>query len=811
MQSPENKRTRIFRSVRSARFVRGLLFGLLLAAAPAFVEQAHGQEAPPQYTIRDIRVEGASGASSSAIVSFSGIRIGDTYVPGSEALAKAVRNLYQRRIFSDVRIYAEDIRDSSIVIVIAVSEYPRVGTVTVTGNDELDEEDILEEMTLEAGDIVSPFEMKRSEERIRKKYGEEGYLFSKITITQGGVNADGRADLTVNVDEGAEVSIGEIRIEGNSELDDGEVKGAMKEVKQKSWWQFWRSSKLKRDKLKEDEGHIVDLYRSKGYIDAEIQGDSIYIDPSSGKSTITITLSEGRRVYLRSLAISGNTVYDTALISRLLGMELGEPYDQLTLEENLLGNSERSVRSLYLDNGYLTFNAQKFEQRTDDSVDVVIRMSEGEPAYLRYIDIVGNTKTKDKVIRRELYTVPGDKFSRAAIIRSLRNLANLNYFNPEALVPDVRPSADATQVDITYQVEERPSDTFNASMGLSSQGITGAIGLSFTNFSLTEPLFGGGGQILNLNAEFGSYVQTYSIGLTEPWFLGKPITVGANLFYQRQDLGTYYNEDEYLIERYGVTTTLGSRLKWPDDFFRADMAIRFTRNNIVGDATLSTYYKNGTELSFAPTISRNSVDDPIFPSLGSRFRFSNIIAAGGDAEYSRHELAFDFFSRIAQVTESNKLVLLLNGEFGYLNDYGPRENIPPTVFYTMGGTALSGLNTIQLRGYRDRSIGPVGSDGFPVGTTYMKATAELRFALSVNPIPIYTLAFAEAGNVWGGFGQVDPFNLRRSAGLGIRIMMPPIGLLGFDYGFGFDPDSFSSSPTSSGSASGWQFHFQFGR
>lgn len=809
MQSPEsNSRTSV-----GTRFGILPLLGLcLLWLVPSGMIRAQGPApAPPTYTIRDIRVEGASGSSESAIISFSGIRIGDTYTPGSETLARAVRNLYQRRIFSDVRIYAEDFRDSAITIVIAVSEYPRVGTVTVIGNDELDEEDIREQMTLETGDIVSPYEMKRSEQRIEEKYGEEGYLFADIDITQGTVSPDGRVDLNVAVDEGSEVSIGDVVIEGNSELDDGEVKGAMKEVKEKSWWQFWRSSKLKGDKLQEDEVRIVDLYRSKGYIDAEIVDDSIYIDPASGKSTITIEVSEGRRVYLRSLTITGNAVYDTAVIGALLGVEIGKPYDQFTLEENLLGNSERSVRSLYLDNGYLTFNAQKFEDRSEDSVDVLIRLSEGQPAYVRFVDIAGNTKTKDKVIRRELYTIPGDKFSRAAIIRSLRNLANLNYFNPEALVPDVRPTADATQVDITYQVEERPSDTFNASLGLSSQGITGAVGLSFTNFSLTEPLFGGGGQILNLNAEFGSYVQTYSIGLTEPWFLGKPITLGANVFYQRQDLGTYYNQDDYLIERYGVTTTLGSRLKWPDDFFRADMAIRYTRNNIVGDASLSTYYKNGTELSFAPTISRSSVDDPIFPSLGSRFRFSNIIAAGGDARYTRHELGFDFFSRLAQVTESNRLVLYLNGEFGYLNDYGPRENIPPTVFYTMGGTALSGLNTIQLRGYRDRSIGPVGADNFPIGTTYLKTTAELRFALTLNPIPIYTLAFAEAGNVWGSFSQIDPFNLRRAAGVGVRIMMPPIGLLGFDYGFGFDPDSFTSSPTTPGTRSGWHFHFQFGR
>ncbi len=770
-------------------------------------------EAPPVYTVRDIRVEGAVSTSASAIIAFSGVRIGDQFTAGSELFAQAVRNLYQRRIFSDVKIFAEDFDETSLVVVIVVSEFSRIGEISLAGNDELDDDDVWDELTVGIGDIASPAALKASEQAIKAKYAEDGYLFSDVQITQRpSVKEPERVELLVTISEGPEVSIGKVQIEGNSALDNGDVKGAMKEIKEKSWWQFWRSSKLKRDKLQEDKNHIVDLYRSKGYIDAEVIGDSIQIDPSSGKATITITVSEGRQVYLRSIRMSGNTVYDSTLIQKLLGVEPGEPYDQLTLEENLNGSGERSVRSLYLDNGYLLFNAIKAEQKVGlDSVDVVLRMQEGNPAYIRFVDIAGNTKTKDQVIRRELYTVPGDKFSRAAILRSLRNLAQLNYFNPERLVPDVRPSADATKVDITYQVEERPSDTFNASMGLSSQGITGAIGLSFTNFSITEPLFGGGGQILNLNAEFGSFVQTYSIGLTEPWLFGKPITLGANLFYQRQDLGTIAANDEFLIERFGVTTTVGARLKWPDDFFRGDVAFRFTRNNLIGSETQSSIYTNGTEFSVAPTLSRVSIDDQIFPSVGSRFRFSNILAFGFDAEYTRHEVSFDFFSRVAQVTESNRLVLYLNGEFGYLNDYGPRESIPPTVFYTMGGTSLSGLNTVQLRGYRDRSIGPVDADGFPAGITSLKTTAELRFALSVNPIPIYTLAFAEAGNVWGSFSDVDPFNLRRSVGVGMRVMMPPIGLLGFDYGFGFDSDSFETRPTTGGTTSGWNFHFQFGR
>ena len=792
-----------------------ILFPLVLSAQiPEEETELIVPPPPPQlrtYTIRDIRVTGVVNTTASAVIAFSGLRIGDTFVPGSEIFAEAIRNLYQRKVFSNVRIFAAEQRDSSVVIIIDVAEFPRVASVIVEGNDEIDEDDIIDEMVVRAGDIANPYELNRSERKIKEKYAEEGFLFSDVTMEQRPSAEEGRVDVVVVIDEGPEVSIGTVSIVGNSEIEEGDLKDAMEDVQEKSWWQFWKSSKLQREKLKDDEKRIVDYYRSRGYIEAGIVDDTIAINPNTGKSDITITVSEGRRVYLRSLRISGNTEYDTTLIRRLIGVEEGEAYDQYSLEENLIGPGEQSVRSWYLDNGYLTFNADISEQRiSSDSVDVLVRITEGEPAYIRFIDIAGNTKTKDKVIRRELYTVPGDRFSRAAVIRSLRNLATPNYFNPEALVPDVRPSADATSVDIVYQVEDRPSDTFNASLGLSSQGITGSIGLSFTNFSLDEPLFGGGGQILNLNAEFGSYVQTYSIGLTEPWLFGKPITLGGNIFYQKTDL-SFDEESDQQLERIGVSLTSGMRLKWPDDYFRLDGALRFSKNNLLGGASATgTAFRKGTELSLATTLSRRSIDNPIFPSLGSNFRLPVVFAYGGDAQYIRPELSFEFFSPIAEVSPTNRLVLFLNAETGYLKEISPRSTISPTIFYTMGGTVLSGFNTIQLRGYDDRSIGPV-EDGYPAGTAYFKTAAELRFPLTLNPIPIYFLTFAEAGNVWGDLGDYNPFDLKRSAGFGMRVMMPPIGLLGFDYGFGFDTDSRRTSATSAGTSSGWHFHFQFGR
>ena len=790
---------------RSSRTLFLVLAALCtVSLAPALAQPLEGQGQAQPIRIRNIRVEGAVTATPSAIISFSGLRVGDV-IQSSEPISNAVRELWKRGIFSDVKIFAESQTAEGVDLVIHVRESPRLGKLSFTGNDEIEEKELRTIAGLNPGDIISPYRIDRSRDTIRRKYAAEGYLFSSVNVAQTPTSADSsRVDLTFAINEGPEVAIGRITFSGNNAFDEGDLRGAMEDVKEKQWWQFWRSSQFDRAKLREDARRIEEFYRSQGFIDAAVvRYDSIVVEPQTGRANVHITVTEGNRYYLRSVTFSGNRIYETPVLLNRLGLEVGEPYDKVAAERNLNANEEQTdIRSLYLDNGYLTFNADMEERRVGrDSIDLIIRVVEGEPASIRYVTIVGNTKTKDKVIRRELFTRPGDTFSKAAVIRSLRSLANLNYFNPERLLPDVQP-ADATTVDLTYQVEERPSDTFNASVGISSQGLTGVLGLAFNNFSILEPLSGGGGQILNFNWEFGSYVSTFSLGFTEPWLFDQPITLGSNIYYQTQEL---YTASDTRIRTAGGTLTLGHRLRWPDDYFRVDLTNRFLHNEIRGNAEEITDFRRGSEISHTLTLSRTSLDNPFFPTVGSRFVFSNTYAGLGDAKFSKHELSFDFYSPLAQVTESNSLVFYLNNGFGYVNDFGPRENIATTTFYSMGGTVLAGVNTIQLRGYQDQSIGPVGVlANYPLGKVYAKATAELRFGISVNPIPIYALAFAEAGNVWSGMREVSPFDLKRSAGVGIRVMVPPIGLLGFDYGYGFDLDSRNRPPS-------WQFHFQFGR
>lgn len=774
-----------------------LMSFLVACALPAFAQPGGGgTPAPPR--IRDIRVEGTASASPSAVISFSGLRVGEFVT--AESVARAIRNLMERRLFSDVKIFAEKQAVDGVTLVIAVKEYARVGTVTFIGYDELDDKEINSLSTIRSGDIASPYEFDRTRARVKAKYAEEGYLFTNVTAAQRPSEKDtGRVDVIFTIEEGPEVSIGEITFSGNNAFSESDLEGAMDDVKEKQWWQIWRSSKFDRAKLGEDRKRVEDFYHARGYIDAEVVSDSISIDPLNGKANVHIVVSEGRPVILRSLAITGNSVYETPVLRTRLGAEEGKPYNQVQLRLNVDANAEGTdLRSLYLDNGYLAFRADIVERRVEgDSIDVVVRITEGQQASIRFVNIAGNTKTKDKVIRRELFTRPSDTFSKQAIIRSLRNLANLNYFNPEKLRPDVQP-VDATTVDITYEVEERPSDTFNASVGFSSQGLTGVLGVSFNNFSLLEPLSGGGGQMLNFNWEFGSYVSTFSLGFTEPWLFDLPITLGTNVYYR--ELESVYNGEPYDIRTAGGSLNLGHRLRWPDDYFRIDLTNRILHNAIRGAAPVNTTFRAGSEISHTLSLTRSSLDNPFFATVGSRFQFSNTLAALGDARFSKHELSFDFYSPLAQVTEQNSLVFFLNNEYGVVNDFGPLDRIAPTTFYNMGGTVVAGVNTIQLRGYEDNSIGPRTEPG----RVYAKTTAELRFGLAMNPIPIYVLGFAEAGNVWGKLGEVNPFDLKRSMGVGLRVMVPPIGLLGFDYGYGFDRDV-------RGREGGWHFHFQFGR
>ncbi len=782
-----------------------LVLALLLLVGTADAQQPL---MPQQrvYKILGISVDGAKTADPGAIIMNSGLRTGDELIVPSDQTAKAVTQLWQMRLFSFIEIVIDRQIAEGVYLIIRVTEYPRLERIEIHGNDEFSEEDIRSKIGLVRGQLLRPQDFDRIKRKLRSAYEEKGYLLATIdmsTVTDS-TAAGNRAVLNVNIDEGNEVKVASITFSGNTALDDGTLRGAMDETKEKTWWKFWASAKFDRKNYEKDKDLIVNEYREQGYMDAEILSDSIWYNDDRDEMSIHITVSEGRQVFLRDIHWRGNTVYPDSFLTARLGFLRGDVFNQVKFDENLKGNRDQSdVASLYLDRGYLGFNAQGENIRVaPDSIDVDILVSERNQFRIGHVQIRGNGKTYDKVIRRVLYTWPGDYFSRSAIIRSIRELATLNYFNPETIRPEPAPVNDST-VDVLYNVEERSSDTFNASVGYSGTfGATGALGLTFNNFNIAAPLTGGAGQILNIEWQFGeaSRFRIFSLSFSEPWFMDTPTSVGFSIYDERQQ----YNFD---LQRTGASINLGRRFRWPDDYTRADWYIRYQRLNVIDGGG---FYDAGnyTQVSLTQVLSRNSLDSPVFPSQGSRISLSTEISGGflpGSVDYHKHNFAVDWFTPIMKIADQNRLTFYAGTEWGLVKRFESDSYIPPIEYFFMGGNGLQ-IQTKQLRGYEDRSIGPRSRGLVSGGTIFTRHVAEMRFALTINPMPVYILAFAEAGNVWKDASTFDPFDIKRSAGLGARLLIQGVGLIGFDYGYGFD-----DVEPQDGQPDGWHFHFQFGR
>jgi outer membrane protein insertion porin family len=783
---------------------RGLRLGLLVLLAGVAL---HAQPAQQKtYKILGLSADGMVTADRSTVVLSSGLREGMVITVPGEETQKAISQLWSLGIFSDVRIAIDRELPDGVYLKISVQEYPRLDRLVFTGNEEFDADALQGKVGLRRGHILRPQDFDRIRKRVLADYTEKGYLLATVDfhILPDSLNPNS-AVLEVAIDEGAEVQVAGISFEGNTAFDDGELRGAMDETSVKHWWKFWSSARFDRKKYEKDKELVIDKYRENGYLDAEVLRDSVWYGPTREDMYISITVNEGRPVYVRNVRWRGNTIYPDSVLARRLDFESGDLFNAVKFEQNLRGNRDQNdVASLYLDNGYLRFMAQDERNRVaQDSVDLVIAISESNKFRIGHVSLKGNTKTHDKVIRRSLYTWPGDFFSRAAIIRSIRELATLNYFNPESIRPEPMFVNDST-VDVQYSVEERSSDTFNASVGYSgTYGATGAIGLTFNNFNIMKPFTGGAGQIFNIEWQFGEAASynIFSISFTEPWFLDTPTSIGFSLYDERQQYA-------YDLRRTGLSLNYGRRFSWPDDFARGDWYLRYQRLDVKDGGS---YYATGvySQVSITQVLSRNSLDSPIFPTQGSRFALTTEISGGflpGSVDYHKHTLSLNWFTPLLrQAEELNRLTLYTGAEYGFLKGFEKDSYIPPIEYYYMGGSGLQ-VQTIPLRGYEDRGIGPMVNGDVSNGTIYARYVTELRFALTLNPMPLYLLAFAEAGNVWKNDRTFDPFDLRRSAGIGARLLIQGVGLIGFDYGYGFD-DAYPKD----GQPDGWHFHFQFGR
>ena len=792
-------------------------------------------------------MEGNKSTDATTIIANSGLKVGsEIQVPGDQTL-NAIRQLWTLNIFSDIQILIEREITEGVFLVIKVEEYPRLERVIIEGNDEIDEEDIEKKVTFLRGTVISPQAVSKLKLRIKDLYDEEGFLNAKITdklynFFRADTSEDGditviwrnqkdlsdeyellyesddlsysnlisrikdRVLLKLEIEEGDEVIVREIIFNGNEVFEDDDLAGAMEETGESVWWQFWSSAQFKPKDFEKDKQLVVDYYKENGYRDAEILDDSLIYYNDNKDLKIVLDVYEGPQYKIRNITWEGNTVYPDQVLSERLGFQKGDVYDYKVFQQNLRGNEAQSdISALYLDNGYLTFSAQAEEQKVAaDSIDIHIRIEERNQFRISRVEITGNTKTMDKVIRRELYTIPGDYFNRAFLFRSVQQLANLQYFSAEGLYGpggiDTKLDSDST-VAVVFNVEEKSSDYLNASVGYSgSFGFSGSIGVTLTNFSIANPFSLGGGQILNFNWQFGfgNIYRTFTIGFTEPWMFDTPTSVGIDFFDTRQQY-------VYDLRQTGGTLRVGRRLKWPDDFFYLQGRFRYQYNNVLQG---QRYYTEGVthQYTLGATLSRRNIDNPIFPSMGSIVTFDVELSGQpllpGDVDYIKSLFKVEWYKRLFN---SNRVVLYTIADFGHLQETVFGTPIQPFEYFYMGGNGLI-IATIPLRGYDDRSVGPRNIFGEVIGgRVFAKVGAELRFALTLEPIPLYLLTFAEAGNVFESFEKTDIFDMVRSVGFGARILINPIGLIGFDFGYGFDREQVEGIPPE------WLFHFQFGK
>ena len=779
-----------------------LTFVLIALLMSVFKPSLAQDEELAQYRIANISVKGNRTYESETIISFAGLNIGKEINIPSDETREALNRLWKIGIFSDIKLYVEKKFGKDVYLIIEVEEQPRVESIEITGNEEFSTEDLKEKINLSAGEVISEQKLKDIAYGLKLQYQEEGYALAEVEVDKL-ISANNEARIRVKITEGEELTVNKIIIDGNKSLSDDDVKGSMDETSEKTWWKVWDGASYDRKKFQQDKKLIEEYYRERGFKDATVVFDKLEILPGGEDVNIRIKVDEGKRYFIDNITIEGNKIYDDNVILQRLEMRSGDVYNTKKLQQNLYGNeAETDVSAIYLDNGYLSYNADVEEiPKGDNRVDLIIRINEGSQFRFGLVGFEGNDKTKERVLRREVYTKPGDYFSRNSIKRSLQQLGALNYFNPETMNQQITPENDS-MVSIKYIVEERSSDQFNASVGFSgSFGITGSLGLTFNNFDIAAPFKGGAGQILNFNWSFGTggTYRTFELGFQEPWLFNTPTQFGFNIFDTRQN---YSNLE---LKETGASVNIGKRFKFPDDYFRGDWTLKFQQTDVIdGD----DFYEEGkrNQVSITQVITRSTVFEPLFPASGTRISNSTELSGGpflpGNTDFIKNIFSAEGY---IPLTANRKLVLYNNFVFSFVNSFARDKYVPPNEVFFMGGNGLT-YNTQALRGYEDRSVGPKNQFGSAIGgLVAAKYGMELRYSLSMDPLPIFILAFLEAGNVWANIDKTDPFDLRKSFGVGTRLMLPAVGIVGFDFAYGFDRKIVDGQDPK------WLFHFQFGR
>ncbi len=825
-----------------------------------------------KYTIAGIEVTGTSNYNEQTVIAYTGLRVGEEiYVPGQK-ISKILKKLWDLGLFSDINFYAKKIEGDRIWLQLEIKEVPTLVDVRVEGiKKKSKREDIIKENELKAGTKVTENLITTTKNYVENKYKDDGYLNAKVelrTIPTTDTTANNGVNLIVHVDRNERVKVKNIQIEGNDVFSDAKVRRQMKNTKKRNLFRFWKRSKFIAEKYQEDKKAIIQKYKENGYRDARIISDSVIL-VNKKLVSLNLKVEEGEKYYFGDISFLGNSIYSDKQLHRILQIQKGDVYNATLLQKRIADQEKpdgTNITNLYQNNGYLFSNFNVVETQVyNDTIDFEIRVHEGKIAYFNHVDVVGNDKTNDHVIYRNLWTLPGQKYNKSDVMRSVRELGQLGFFDAAHLIPDFKNvDPNAGTVDLEYSVMEKGASQIQLQGGYGGGGFVGTLGLSFNNFSLRgifdkeywKPIPMGDGQTLSLRAQASSFYQTYSISFSEPWLGGqKPVQLTTSFSHSIQYQYNFRTRDANRSQSFLITggsIGLAKRLTVPDDYFTLSTALSFKHYDLRNYDVGLFNFPNGYSNNFAVTLglSRdNTAIDPIFPTQGSRFsiiakltppysvfngvnyktlqanRVTAIENQDADAlaeidqkrfnwlEYYKLKFDAEWFNTIV-----GKLVLRSSVEFGFLDAYNQARGIPPFERFYMGGDGLGGYSldgreTIQLRGYPNQSIVPVNrsilseetiNDG---ATIYNKYTMELRYPISLKPsAKIFVLSFLEGGAAFDGFKDYNPFQLSRSAGVGLRLFMPAFGLLGIDFGYGFDP-----IPGTFDGANGWETHFIIGQ
>ncbi|MCQ2326349.1 MAG: outer membrane protein assembly factor BamA [Bacteroidales bacterium] len=776
---------------------------------------------PKEYEVGEIKITGAENLDENSVILLSGISVGQKVMVPSDKFSTAIDKLWKQGIFDEIHINITKVEGRTIFLEYNLKTKPRLSYFTFKGITRSEADKLKERMHIALGDVVTENMKSNCSNIINDYFIDKGFYLTKTEVLEERDSLSKRKEchLTFVVDKGKKIKIGKITVEGNEFLTDSKVKRQMKDTKEKKWWRFWKSSRYQESDFKKDKDLVIEKYNNEGYRDARITWDTVFIAKSNkdkDEMNIKMKIYEGHKFYFRNITWVGNTKYTSDELTKLLRINKGDAYNKELLDKNVSYDpTGKDISSLYLDDGYLFFRVIPTELNIEnDSIDIEMRIFEGTQARIGNVSIAGNTRTNDYVVMRELKTLPGELFSRDNVIRSVRELQQLGFFNPEKIEPKIEPNVENGTVDIKYMLEEANSSRIELQGGWGGYSrVVFTAGLALDNFAASkvfqrkawQPFPMGEGQKVSLRINTnGDYYHSASLSFTEPWLGGKkPTALSVGVYYSYQD-DSYYNTSDlrnFYLSILGASATIGKRLKWPDDYFTLAQGLRYKRYHVKNWTSFVMPTGTSNDMAYTLTLARNSVDQLIYPRTGSEvvlesaFTFPYSLVNGKDYNSMSIEDQYKWleyykinFRTAWYFNVVDELVFSARSRFGFLGRYSDKTSYSPFERYYVGGDgitgyALDGRELVSLRGYEFAAL--TGDNG---ATVFDKFTMDLRYPITLNPAAsIYVLAFVEGGNSWSTLKSFAPFNMYRSAGVGVRIFMQMFGLIGLDWGYGFDP------------------------